>query len=546
MTVSFNGTRITEAESTNGWLAEGGVDQTLETDFVKQGTYSIAKQVSGAGGLEWNVYDVTTTDAGRSDFTAGLDFSAGGAQEGQVLFIWGYCTTPTLINTKAAGGLRVYLGTASTNCDIYYVDGADTYPSGWVKYVIDPTKTPSAVEGTGGASSNVQFIGMGALTTGNVKANNLAIDAIEVGYGMQVTGSATDGWQDVLDFDAISTNQYGIFREKSGVVFGRGQMQIGTSASDCQWEDSGRQVIWENPTYYLTSDSPNEPCVSTDFFKMVYSSPAATQTTVYEGIKVGDSDTAAGRAGMSYIAAGPPVQVDASDTDIASFQIFGNLYKSIGNGITLPEVATSDNEFAGVTVTQSGQLLSGGATLRNGIFANNDTDADAALLWTSNINIKNYQFLANEHGIEHATRATDVTYNNLVFSGNTFDINFTDPATDTQLYIAAQNGANPGTVDENAGTTDWTIDNPVFFTITGLVNTSTVQIVSTDETTVFYSDTDVTGNETQYGYNYTSDVGAVVLVLHNSYLAFDQEVTLTADDASLPVSQIADPTYSNP
>lgn len=543
MTVSFNGIRITEAESTNGWTAVGGPDQTLETDFVKQGTYSIAKQVSGAGGLEWNIFDVTTS----TDFSVGLDFGAGGAQEGQVIFIWGYCTTPTLIDTKENGGLRVYLGISSANCNVYYVDGSNTYPSGWVKYVIDPTKPPSAIAGTGGTSSNVQYIGMGALTTGSVKANNLAIDAIEVGYGMQVTGSATDGWQDILDYDAVSTNQYGIFRESSGVVFGRGQLQVGTSASDCQWEDRGRQIIWENPTYYLTSDAAMRSCISTNFYRVVYASPATPQTTVYEGIKVGDSDGASGRAGVSYISSGPPLALDASDTDIGSFRVFGNLYRGLTGGMTLPELASSDNEFAGVTISQSGQMNSGGAVLRNGIFANNDTDATAALLWSSSINIKNYQFLACQDGIEHPATATDVAYDNLTFSGNDYDINWTGPATtDAQLLINAQNGANPASVRENAGSTDWAIDNPVFYTINGLINASTVQIVSTDEATVYYSDTDVSGGTTQYPYNYTSDRNAIILVTNINYLSFDQEVTLGAADATLPVSQVLDPTYNNP
>jgi hypothetical protein len=532
MTVSFNGTRITEAESTNSWFNEGGADMTLETDFVKQGAFSISKAVSGAGGLEWNVFDVT----GSTDFAAGLDFTSDGAQYGQVIFIWGYCTTGTLINTREAGGMRIYLGTASTNADIYYVDGQDTYPSGWVKYVIDPTKTPSAIEGNGGSASNVQYIGMGILTTGNVKANNIAIDAIEVGYGMEITGSATDGWEDIIDFDVISTNQYGIFRDVSGVIFGRGQLSINAA----NWEDQGRTVIWEAPTYWQDSDNPDAPCVSTDFFKLTVSGAS----TFTEGVAVGTSDTQAGRTGMSYQSVERPVLIDFSDSDIASVNIYGNTYTGMKSGIILNPNGSTDNEFSGVSVAQSGQLDPGAAIMRNGVFAENDTDADSALLWGSTINVKNYQFIANSHGIEHDVNATDVIYDNLSFSGNVFDINF---SSSDQLFINAKNGANPASVDETGGSSDWTIDNPVFHTLTGVIEASEVTYITTDNAELYHVESSATDGLVQYSYNYTSDKPIEILIMNVDYEPVALTgITLGAVDASVVVQMSTDPNYYNP
>jgi hypothetical protein len=67
-------------------------------------------------------------------------------------------------------------------------------------------------------------------------------------------------------------------------------------------------------------------------------------------------------------------------------------------------------------------------------------DTDGALLWNSNIDIKNCSFVGNTdgtndpHAIEHPA-AIDVTYDGLTFSGNDYDIHLTAGATTESSYL---------------------------------------------------------------------------------------------------------------
>ncbi len=100
------------------------------------------------------------------------------------------------------------------------------------------------------------------------------------------------------------------------------------------------------------------------------------------------------------------------------------------------------------------------------------TSDDGALLWNSNIDIKNTSFLgntnaaANADAIQHTATGT-FTYDSLTFSGNNYDIHNSSAGLVT---INSSNGANPAT-SENTGGGSTVINNTKTLTVT-VVNSS--------------------------------------------------------------------------
>ena len=245
LTVNTTGflTRVTDASTTTGWSALGGGQSGLsvDTDVAVQGGDAISKKVSG-----------TNVKGMWYDNGSGIDFSSNGDH----IYIWVLTTKLSVLENRRNGGIRIRLGTSTSNYSEWYMDGKETYAGGWVRYVIDPTSTASGTGGTGLDTTSVQFMGALLSTTGAVQGTNFFIDAIDYGKGLQVEGLDSDGWNDIFVEDNDVANKYGIIEKRGGVFFLKGRIEFGddTGTNLLTFLDQDRVIVFENPLYFETDD----------------------------------------------------------------------------------------------------------------------------------------------------------------------------------------------------------------------------------------------------------------------------------------------------
>jgi hypothetical protein len=220
------------------------------------------------------------------------------------------------------------------------------------------------------------------------------------------------------------------------------------------------------------------------------------------------------------------VDFDFSDSDIEDVFIYGGLLNGISGTVKFSADATNgiSHHLSGLSFSNCGQVDVGRVVVRNCQFNAYTLDANAALLWNANINIKNCDFLGNTndttgvdpHAIEHPASGT-FDYYGLNFAGNDYDINFSDPTTGVTLTIGNQPGSNASTYEITGNGTTVTINTTVTLTITvrdrdrvAIVGAqTTVRLLNSPFTTLMNEDT-VTGGIASESYNYVSDVDVVV------------------------------------
>lgn len=400
-TVTNGLTNVTLANNNTGfsvWKRDGtgGTPSAIsETDVFIQGTGACSVKVSNQG--------IVLAYA-----TGGINLSASGTH----VYIWANMLAGGLMANRASNGLCVCLSsdatlTTGSNYSFWAVDGADTYPGGWVRYVIDVSKTRTTGAGTLNLSS-VQHIGMYCDTRPNVaKFDNLVIDRIDyavAGTGLEVTGTSTtdDLFGDILAADEGTVgNKYGIVTSKEGIIYVRGAINLGdiSGAVSSTHTDIDKTVVFESPKYYNGSSVVD--AVSTTFQQFnIYEDTGTTSVTL--GKKVGTGDSASGRNGVTFIQSDVAVTMDFDVGGVSDTNIYGSTFQGITGGLNWGTDTTHEcigNNFSGCTQFNPGSVI-----VRACNFINTSSTA-GALLWNSNINIQKSGFFANTTGagIEHNT-----------------------------------------------------------------------------------------------------------------------------------------------
>ena len=378
-----------------------------ETDVYLQGTGACSVKVSNQGIV-------------LAYGTGGLNLSATGTH----VYIWVNMLAGGLMATRANNGLCVCLSSDATlssgsNYSFWAVDGSDTYPGGWIRYVVDVSKTRTTGAGTLNLSS-VQHIGMYCDTRPNVaKFENLVIDRIDyavAGTGLRVYGTSTTNatWADILAEDEGNiSNKYGVVTSKEGIIYVRGAIELGddVGTNAATLTDTDSIVVFESPKYYNGSAEVDVVSSSFQQLKIVGNGTGATSVTF--GAKVGSGDTASGRNGVTFVQSGAPVTIDFDDGNANTVFVYGSSFQEISGGLswgTNTNHESIGNSFSGCTTFDP----VGGIVIRDcsfvGVYDDGTADAStrAALLWNSSMDIKNCNFIANSHsssdvayGVEH-------------------------------------------------------------------------------------------------------------------------------------------------
>lgn len=572
LTVEFIGSRADAAEALTNYtvtkLTGGGQGpSTALASLFVQGSNAIAMDYPSASKLQFLHFD---------DGATTWDFSSGGTEEGQLIWVWGNAllamtSTGTLLD-GVRGGLGVVItdnATISNSWAAWTFYGSENYPGGFQKMVIDPTIRPTSSGGTFGATSLSSIRGIGIFFVSDSAAKGGAdaaiLDAIDIGSGLRVFGSGTPnaGFKDLLDADeGDNNNQYGVIRSLGGtedIVQFQGVIEIGSGASTSTYfDDINRIVAVRSPLYLDTTNNPSDvysPVIPSDFQNVTIQGNATSGTFVTFGEKVGDGDDARGRNGLTFLGNNEfDISFSFDDGNVDSTLLYGTTIRNF-NGTLDWSLPTSGHEFIGSIIDGCSQYnASSGVVIRNSAFQNH-TGNDGAFLYNSGTDIKNCNFLANSNllgsgaAIQHPFSGSFI-YDNLTFSDNDFDINFSLP-TSGDLVIQATNGADPATSKKGNVNSTVDIQNTVLLTLTDIVVGSEVRIYKSNPTGVFPEE--LAGTETEddgtflYAYNYTGDFDADIVVVNTGYVYFRQnDNTLTSSPATIKINQVFDRNYENP
>ena len=233
LTVEFIGSRVDAIEAitnvTATKMAGGGASPASQlSSLVQQGTNAVATTYPTASRFVTLAYDIVSAGG------TALDFSSGGAEENQMLWLWANGLLPltsTGTNTAGAiGGLGIIVSDNATITNSYAgytFYGSENYPGGFVKLVVDPRLRPSFSGGTWNPSTSIASIrkvGIFFVSDATAKggADAAILDAIDIGSGLRIYGSGTPdaGFKDLIDADeGTLNNRYGVIKSLDSASF---------------------------------------------------------------------------------------------------------------------------------------------------------------------------------------------------------------------------------------------------------------------------------------------------------------------------------------
>lgn len=572
LTVEFIGSRVDAIENvtnvTATKIAGGGQAPTAAVaSLFKQGSAAAATDYPTASRFVTLAFDLVAAGG------TALDFTSGGSEENQILWVWGNAllapTSTGTVTNGAVGGLGIVVSDSATITNSYATwtfYGGENYPGGFQKMVIDPTLRPTDSGGTFAASSlsSIRQIGIFFVADNNAKggADAAILDAIEVGSGIRIFGSGTPdaGFKDLVDADeGTDSNNWGVIKSldsSSDIVQYQGVLEIGSGVNATTYfDDVNRVVSFASPQYINSANNSFINSIPRDFQKIKAVGNSTSGTFINLGEKVGVGDTARGRNGLVILGnTNYEISYEFDDGNVDDHNLYGTTIRNF-NGVLDWSNTTSGHEFIGSVVDSCSQFdVSSGVVIRNSTFQNH-TGLDGSIIYNSGLNIKNSNFIANTNSlgsgaaIEHPFSGTFI-YDNLQFSANDFDINFSK-ATSGTLIIQASNNANPATSKTADADSQVIIENTVILTLTDIVVGSEVRLYKSNPTGLF--PTELAGIETEddgtfeYAYNYTGDFESDIVVVNTGYVYFRQNDNLLSSTPNIiKINQVFDRNYENP
>jgi len=215
------------------WFLIGGGRQTdPETDDFIQGN-SCWSHDPFSSGIEGGLYPSTET-----------------VNSGDAVFVWIKCDVVATLAAKAAGGMQVCIGSATTAYNAYYIRGSDDYAyGGWICVPVDPAnpvKSQSAQVGSPSAPWS-QFGGRWNVpSTGAGKGYPMKIDAMRHGRQIEVTAGDSGtpaSWNSVSAYDAATTRMWGICQPTDAGAALQGLIYWGTATTAVYSRDSNRTIV---------------------------------------------------------------------------------------------------------------------------------------------------------------------------------------------------------------------------------------------------------------------------------------------------------------
>lgn len=573
------------AESATNWAiariagSGGAPSSSLSTDVFKEGAASMSAKVSVANTDAVLIYDYYTDHSNTA-----LDLSTGN----QHVALWGLLTTITAVRTQANGGMYILLQssaetgtTAPTVYSKWYIGGSDAYGGGWVRFIIDPTKTASTTAGGGVNLAAVRRIGLGVFTEASVptiKAENLFIDAIAWGkpvYKVVGDGALTATWNDFIsnsntNANGLIQNLGGAYALSCGIRFGDSAQGATTTFRD----ETGKTFIFKRHTYYQGA-SVQDVVDYANVYVVDAQGAALQRTSVTLGSVVGTGNDRQGVLGGSIFSADTTnitwkADFQTDKADLSAVKLYGLNVTGAKGGVLLDNNSgATETSLVSCSFVNCGEVVPG--TTGNGAEILSSTIIDPlgatnnrGLRIPSTNNIKRINFITSgtpttQHLVHLNTAGTyTVNFDAMKFFGNYASATLwhgENSANNTNtVTVSATNQANPSATEFNntgipAGTI--VVSNDVNLTITvedssgnAIELAQTAIYKTSDNTELMNKDTNASGVATAT-FNYVADTDIYIRIRKSStgstrYLPFSTTGTIPAGGFTLAVTLAED------
>ena len=389
------------------YAGSGGSPSAAAADGSIEGSTAITVQVSKQGVALF----VAVPSA--------LNFST--TESGQLIYVWGNFLAASLLNTQAANGFGICLSSGTptaSNYSLFTYYGSDNYAGGWVRMILDPTKTRSGGAGTLN-TSNITHIGVFADVGGTTaRFDNLILDACDVGNGLIITGTSTLGlFNELLTNEA--TQRYGVVRslnDSNSAVEIAGTLTLGdTSATASTITDEDSKIFAAEPIYYQGAEVNAVP----NTFAAINVVGGSGTNSLSLGQPV---STTGGRNGISIVGNDSyTFGIDFSDGNVETGNWYGCSFQNLTGSLTFDAAShnfkgnsisgcagftfVTGSEAVDCAFVNSAQItLSGTAALTSCVIT--ESSAASAVTTTELENLSNCSFTKGATG--HAVELTSI------------------------------------------------------------------------------------------------------------------------------------------
>jgi hypothetical protein len=466
-----------------------------------------------------------------------------------VFLVWAKFFAPNSLDTIAAGGNRILIGSGIGDYYGWYVDGSDTYGyGGWVNYAVDPTFTPvDQTQGSPGAAYNTVGAGWKVINA-IAKGNPETVDIIRYGRGIaefsvgDITTPATFAGYALVN-DNPTTGRFGLFQDQGGSYLWKGLMSIGLAATAVYMVDANVNITIDNTLH-----------VADGFNRIEIHNTGST--VEWTSINIGKVGT---------VSLGEFEVVTSADLTMT-----GCVFTDMSTFIFL--TTTNDNTLVDCTWRRCAQVTGAGALMSGCVFDESTdlvalTVTDASIVSTAtDISGLTFNSDGTGHAIEGFNTADDYTFVDFNFTGYTGATGTSGSTGNETISVLAAAGTvniflsgGSGTVSYKTAGATVNVILSATLVVGGVRAASDVWIYRADNKTLLASADPVAVTDgppiegvQYYKLTYTYDaatldgVGTEIKVFNLDYLPVRINYPLTTDDATVGIQQTIDRNYSNP
>lgn len=475
LTGTFNGTRVNDSNSNTNWgrFQTGGGAPAAEAPLAYQGALAVNSQVKASATTEGIDYD---PGSGALDMTAAAN---------RLWFVKIYVSDAFDIN--ATRGAEVGVGDSSTVFDRFVLSGTQsvrdvytTYPAqgGYLITAVAPsvsawqdvlTGTEEGPSGTPAHTADDYFYGATRMAVGNAKSENLALDAIDVGTGLTITGTSPDAnFKNFYFFDQggdVTTatpqntnNRWGVVIGSGEAITAIGMLSVGNSGGTLTtFTDTDAVLTWPDGYHDV------------GLFGVTFYCNNASNVHVLDALLISEGDIAVvdTRADLIVIGTTGGSTFDMAAT-VNNFRnvTFTSVCTIAGANIEC-QLLTPGSATIGSSITST--------TIRTNAITSVATLQDFPDTDSTDISFVDFVQTGVGHALELSTVDGDYTFSNLSFTG----YNGSDSQADSAIDVTAGSGTTTITL---SGTTQPTF-NSAGATVTFVSSvpvTITVQDAATD------------------------------------------------------------------
>jgi hypothetical protein len=509
--LSANLTEITNCDSATNWSSSNTIE--ADTEVYKEGIASIGL-LKASQATVWAKFDYYTANGSYLDLTD------------EHIFFW--FNTTIAIDTKANGGIQIYVEDLNLNWSRWTVGGSDNYYGGWQCFVVHTGEIADNQSATPPDLTQIQYVGFYAVAIGKtvVNENNMWCDIFRYGTGLVVKGGTST---DKGTFDEIAVaddaNSYGVLVKRYGCFILQGAIVFGddTGTTDTYFKDESQIILFADARVSST----------------LYEIKVVGNSTGINSFELGNKSGNAGISGCIMKSIGDKkFKFTATDANVNVMKIYGCSFLDAST-ILLPANAT-DKEVLSSNFEGCGEFKPDTCIVKYCKFIS--ADDNGIQVSDTSFNVTDCDFISCPNAIEVITAGT-YTFDALKFSGNTVDI---DNTSGGSVIVNCTNGSNPST-----STGDTTINNAVNLIINvkdesnnPIEGASCAIYKTSDDTQLMNELSDVNG-VAQETFNYTTDTDIYVRIRKASpgttkYFPYKTTGTITSSGYTLTAVLIED------